>query len=140
MIKPARIFIFKKPGGLARLALLGVLLTTMGVQAEPYLAMRTGFKCSQCHVNRIGGGERTVYGYAYTQYKLLLVQTENLMQAEQGGQTSFNPKLNESVTIGGNFRVEQYFVQKYTYTDNTGAHTSGNVQQANIKEAAYVFV
>ena len=135
MIKSAQIPAFRKLVGLKHIAVLSVFFGASVIHAEPYIAMRTGFKCSQCHVNRIGGGERTLYGYAYTQYKLLLEQTENLMQAEQGGQTTFNPKLNESVTIGGNFRVEQTFTQKYTYTDSGGSHGPGNVSQANIKEA-----
>ena len=112
---------------------LGILISVIGAGAEPYLAVRTGFKCSQCHVNRIGGGERTEYGSAYTQYKLLMTQTEELMQI-QGGQTSFNPKLNNSITVGANFRVEETGTQKYTYRD-TGTHIAPANNALGIKEA-----
>ena len=135
MIDPRKFFNFRKTAGLKRIAILAVLLSAAGIHAEPYIAMRTGFKCSQCHVNRIGGGQRTEYGSVYTQYKLLMKETENLLEAQQGGHSSFNPKINESVTIGGNFRVEELMTQKYTYTDNTGAHVGAANNQTNIKES-----
>jgi hypothetical protein len=90
-----------------------LLLTGVAVQAEPYMAVRTGFKCSQCHLNQSGGAGRTEYGQAYTEYKLILKQTQEAIQStREGALTSFNPKLNESVTIGGNFRTEGVVTQK----------------------------
>jgi hypothetical protein len=89
-------------------AVLAVLLFAGTVGAEPYIAVRTGFKCSQCHLNKVGGGGRTEYGQAYTQYKLLMQQTQGYVDSKTGGSlSSFSPKLNDAVTIGANFRMEQ---------------------------------
>jgi hypothetical protein len=113
--------------GLITLALLSF---PMAAVAEPYMAVRTGFKCSQCHLNQSGGAGRTEYGQAYTQYQLLMKQTqEAILGGREGALTSFDPKLNDAITIGGNFRTEQ-FVKQESGTepaDNVHAVSESNV-------------
>lgn len=46
------------------------LLFCHGVQAEPYLAVRYGYKCSQCHLNPSGGGKRNRFGTVFSQTEL----------------------------------------------------------------------
>ncbi|MFQ5605139.1 MAG: hypothetical protein ACE5HS_17885, partial [bacterium] len=80
--------------------LLEVLVfETLPARAEPYLAIRTGFKCSQCHVNRTGGGKRTAFGVIYAQTRLY---TKIIQSAKRS--SFFDGKLSNSVSIGANFR------------------------------------
>lgn len=49
---------------------LGLLVATTPAAAEPYLALRTGLKCSSCHTNLTGGGNRNTYGGIFSQTQL----------------------------------------------------------------------
>jgi hypothetical protein len=48
----------------------GLALSARPAVAEPYLAVRTGLRCAQCHVNRTGGGGRNAFGSAWAQTQL----------------------------------------------------------------------
>lgn len=126
-------------------AALAALLALVAVPAvaEPYIAVRTGFKCSQCHVNRTGGAMRTEYGQAYSQYKLLMKSP-----VQRGASASFDPRLNGAISLGGNFRVEQIRTQEYAHggtvtpsTDNTlfkEANVYANIELLKGFLSAYV--
>jgi hypothetical protein len=64
-------------GGAARFDPVAAVFTLLvvvpagpAVRAEPAFAVRTGYSCGQCHVNRTGGGMRTPFGSIYTQTTL----------------------------------------------------------------------
>ena len=87
----------------AAAALLGILLCGVA-QAEPYLAVANGLKCSQCHVNPTGGGERTVFGEAFAQGVL------PANHLDTGGDT-WTGQLNRYVAIGGDLRYDATVTQ-----------------------------
>jgi len=46
------------------------LVISSNANAEPYLAIKTGLKCSNCHVNQTGGGKRNATGSVFGQTAL----------------------------------------------------------------------
>jgi hypothetical protein len=86
MIKPA-----------LRVLLLPLLLLALEAHAEPYLAVQTGFKCGQCHVNPTGGGERTVFGNVFAQTQLAANRLDT-------GADVWTGEINRFLSIGGDVR------------------------------------
>ena len=76
------------------------LLETSAAFAEPYTAVRTGLKCSQCHVNRTGGGKRTEFGLIYAQTQLFMHRVKL-----RGESSFFDGKLSNAISIGGSLRA-----------------------------------
>lgn len=79
-------------------ASIAVLLSAVGANAEPYLAVHEGFKCGQCHVNPTGGGLRNVFGNAYAMAQLAATRIDT-------GDTVWNGMVGQMVAFGGNFRA-----------------------------------
>ncbi len=75
-------------------------LTFCEVGAEPYFAVRTGYKCSQCHVNMSGGGKRNEFGVIYAQTFLPWQQVQTKSQ-----KSFFNGSVTDEISFGMNFRV-----------------------------------
>lgn len=70
------------------LAVLATVAAAPAARAEPAFAVRTGHRCSQCHVNRTGGGLRTEYGSLYTQ---LVLPARTLQVPGAGGLLPADP-------------------------------------------------
>ena len=103
----------------AALPLLAAPLAAGGVRAErePYLSVRTGLRCAQCHSNRTGGGGRTEFGSIYAQTRL-------------GMRTvAFRDRLfNDFISVGGNFRVLANGA-----VSQTTPRTSVEIEEANVQ-------
>lgn len=98
--------------------LLGALVVALGLLAptptrgEPYFAQREGYKCSKCHLNRSGGGKRTDFGVQYALTHLDAMELGStpahdgtMPRPERSIWQLFDPRLNEFVAIGGNYRL-----------------------------------
>jgi len=86
---------------LAAAGLLALCLGTGPVAAEPYLSVRAGAKCSDCHTNLTGGGQRTPFAHIHAHDILHDLQILPI----PAGARAFDGQLHSHVSIGGDFRV-----------------------------------
>jgi hypothetical protein len=83
----------------ARCLLASLALAAGCAYAEPYLAVQTGLKCTQCHVNPTGGGLRGVYGDVFAQTALPAKHLDTGTDTWTGNVSSF-------LRLGGDLRTE----------------------------------
>ncbi len=88
----------------ARCLLAIVSLGAGCAYAEPYLAVQTGLKCTQCHVNPTGGGLRGVYGDVFAQTALPAKHLDT-------GTDMWNGNLTGFLRLGGDLRSEALATQ-----------------------------
>lgn len=108
----------------AALALVAAawLASTTAARAEPAFAIRTGYRCSQCHVNRTGGGLRTPFGSLYGQ----LVLPARLLA--WGGEEHLLPADPDTrLNYGGDFRLQYLHVR----SDDADDVSSFEIAEAN---------
>jgi hypothetical protein len=79
--------------------LLSLCLAAGYAQAEPYLAVQTGLKCTQCHVNPTGGGLRGAFGDVFA-------QTVMPAQHLDTGADTWTGNINSFLRVGGDLRAE----------------------------------
>src|SRR5579862_3840441 len=109
------------------LLLAALCLLSMSAQAEPYLAVQTGFKCGQCHVNPTGGGERTVFGNVFAQTQLAANHIDT-------GSDVWTGEINRFLSIGGDLRADFEFT-KQPHTSSTDTF---NLEQGRVYASANV--
>jgi hypothetical protein len=81
---------------------IGLLGACLRAQAEPYIAIQQGFKCSQCHVNPTGGGLRNTYGDVFAQTVLAAKHIDT-------GSNVWTGAINSFLSIGGDLRYDYTF-------------------------------
>jgi len=75
------------------------LLRTAPAEAEPYLAVMTGYKCNVCHVNPTGGGLRSEFGVTYAKVLLPAETVDNTLDTWTG-------KITDRLQVGGDLRSD----------------------------------
>ncbi len=112
---------FWPPSSWVTLSMLVLILWgPSSVQAEPYLAIQEGYKCSKCHVNMTGGGKRTDFANIYVQTRLAsnffdwrrfrkntdedIDEEENPLKTDSSN-SFFSGRLNDYIAIGADFRA-----------------------------------
>ncbi len=80
------------------------LLTLAAAPSLPRFAMITGARCSSCHVNPGGGGMRNRHGLTFGIGALTMSAHDDSADTDDGG--VFDPRLGESVTLGGDLRTQ----------------------------------
>ncbi|TDJ44089.1 MAG: hypothetical protein E2O51_07110 [Gammaproteobacteria bacterium] len=83
--------------------LLGASLFSSNTSAEPYLSVRSGFKCVTCHTNPSGGGKRNAFGTAYA-------QTELAQRLVGQAEDAWTGEINRWFAIGGDLRAGYDYV------------------------------
>jgi len=76
------------------------LLGTSIAEAEPYLAVQTGYKCNVCHFNPTGGGLRTEFGITYAK---LLLPAETV---DASLISNWTGNITDSLRVGGDLRED----------------------------------
>ena len=98
--------------------------------AEPYFAVREGFKCSACHVNMTGGGKRTEFVSAHAKE---LLHYPNFFAALAKPADAFNGELlSPYVAIGANLRTD--FTATFQARGNDGDVKNDKVFRSRLEE------
>jgi hypothetical protein len=107
-----------------RMASMAVLLVVAGMfcaaqaRAEAYIAVREGYKCSQCHFNKTGGGKRNEFANVYVQTRLAQSFVQWQPRGDESGESAvanmYHGRLNDFVSLGADMRFA------YSETRNPG--------------------
>jgi hypothetical protein len=99
--------------------IIGLWVAVLGAvspaAAEPYIAVREGYKCSACHVNMTGGGMRTSFVSAHARE---ILHYPDWFAALTKPAEAFTGEVNQYVSLGADLRTSLTFILQ----DNPGAN------------------
>lgn len=112
--------------------MIALILGVAAAYAEPYLAVREGYTCGQCHVNHTGGGMRTPFGSLFAQTNLPIATWDGAPDATRFA----SPALTDAATIGANLRLANTTVLPATFvgveTRTVEAENAFSVPEGNL--------
>jgi hypothetical protein len=96
-------------------------LASVSAHAEPYLAVQTGFKCGQCHVNPTGGGMRNAFGDVFAQTQMPATHVDT-------GADTWAGAISRFLAVGGDLRAQAI----YTEVPHTSSSDEFDLEQARV--------
>ncbi len=94
-----------RTGTWTSLMVAALALAGARVEAEPYIAIQQGLKCTSCHVNPTGGGMRNTFGNVFAQTLLPMMHIDT-------GPNVWTGSLNSFIGIGGDLRYDATLTQE----------------------------
>src|SRR5580765_2458292 len=109
-----------------------VLWVASEAAAEPYIAVREGYKCSACHVNMTGGGMRTSFVSAHARD---LLHYPDWFARLTKPTEAFTGEVNQYVSLGADLRTSLTFIMQDKGSDGTVKNNiafRGRLEQTDI--------
>jgi hypothetical protein len=88
--------------------------------AEPYLAVESGLKCSNCHVNPSGGGKRNLFGTLYGRNQI----SARALDLVEGKSPWTGDVVSRWFAVGGDFRGGYSSVETPGFDDESETEIS----------------
>lgn len=95
-------------------------LAPHGARAEPYLAVESGLKCGNCHVNPSGGGKRNAFGTLYARNEL----SARALELAAGRRPWDGDVASRWFAVGGDFRGGYSSVDVPGFADRSATEVS----------------